>query len=90
MAVNRVAATLLVALVTNWAIAAESTPGSTVTLSGVAPAAVSNPQFRIRPADDAWLAAATLRLGEHLVSFDRDFRKLIGRSQFTLLEPVDG
>jgi toxin-antitoxin system PIN domain toxin len=34
---------------------------------------------------DAWLAAATLQTGEHLVSFDRDFRKLIGRSQFTLL-----
>lgn len=37
---------------------------------------------------DAWLAAATLHLGEHLVSFDRDFRKLIGRSHFTLLEPA--
>jgi len=37
---------------------------------------------------DAWLAAATLHLGEHLVSFDRDFRKLVGRSQFTLLEPA--
>ena len=36
---------------------------------------------------DAWLAAATTQLGEHLVSFDRDFRKLIPRSQFTLLEP---
>lgn len=35
---------------------------------------------------DAWLAAATIHLGEHLVSFDSDFRKLIGRSQFTLLE----
>ena len=35
---------------------------------------------------DAWLAAATLQLGEHLVSFDRDFRKLLGRSKFTLLE----
>jgi len=35
---------------------------------------------------DAWLAAATLHLGEHLVSLDRRFRKLIGRSQFTLLE----
>ena len=34
---------------------------------------------------DAWLAAATIHLGEHLVSFDRDFRKLIGRSHFTLL-----
>ena len=37
---------------------------------------------------DAWLAAATLHLGEHLVSFDRDLRKLVGRSQFTLLEPA--
>lgn len=37
---------------------------------------------------DAWLAAATLHLGEHLVSFDRDFRKLLGRSQFTLLAPL--
>lgn len=37
---------------------------------------------------DAWLAAATMQLGEHLVSFDRDFRKLMGRSQFTLLEPA--
>ncbi len=35
---------------------------------------------------DAWLAAATIYLGEHLVSFDRDFRKFLGRSQFTLLE----
>jgi predicted nucleic acid-binding protein len=39
---------------------------------------------------DAWLAAATIHLGEHLVSFDRDFRKLIGRSQFTLLEADAG
>ena len=39
---------------------------------------------------DAWLAAATIHLGEHLVNFDRDFRKLLGRSQFTLLEPGDG
>ena len=37
---------------------------------------------------DAWLAAATLHLGEHLVSFDRDFRKLMARSRFTLLEPA--
>ncbi len=34
---------------------------------------------------DAWLAAATMHLGEHLVSFDRGFRKLVGRSQFTQL-----
>lgn len=37
---------------------------------------------------DAWLAAATIHLGEHLVSFDRDFKNLIGRSQFTLLKPL--
>ena len=36
---------------------------------------------------DAWLAAAVDFLGEHLVSFDRDFRKLLGRSQLTLLAP---
>ena len=35
---------------------------------------------------DAWLAAAVTHLGEHLVSFDRDFRKLLPRSRFTLLE----
>ena len=37
---------------------------------------------------DAWLAAAVSYLGEHLVSFDRDFRKLLPRSQFTLLSPA--
>lgn len=35
---------------------------------------------------DAWLSAAVAHLGEHLVSFDRDVRKLLARSQFTLLE----
>jgi toxin-antitoxin system PIN domain toxin len=34
---------------------------------------------------DAWLSAAVAHMGEHLVSFDRDFRKLLARSQFTLL-----
>ena len=34
---------------------------------------------------DAWLAAAIAQHGEHLVSFDRDFKKLLGRRQFTLL-----
>lgn len=37
---------------------------------------------------DAWLSAAVTHIGEHLVSFDRDFRKLLGRSQFTLLAPA--
>lgn len=34
---------------------------------------------------DAWLAAATLQLGEHLVTFDSDFKKLLPRSQVTVL-----
>jgi len=34
---------------------------------------------------DAWLAAAVDQLGEHLVSFDRDFKKLLSRARFTLL-----
>ncbi len=37
---------------------------------------------------DAWLSAAVTHRGEHLVTFDRDFRKLLTRSQFTLLAPV--
>ena len=37
---------------------------------------------------DAWLAAAVVQRGEHLVSFDRDFRKLLARGQFTLLAPA--
>lgn len=36
---------------------------------------------------DAWLAAAVAQTGEQLVSFDRDFRKLLPRGQFTLLKP---
>lgn len=37
---------------------------------------------------DAWLAVAVAYIGEHLVSFDRDFRKLLPRGQFTLLLPA--
>lgn len=37
---------------------------------------------------DAWLSAAVTQTGEHLVSFDRDFRKLLARGQFTLLAPA--
>jgi hypothetical protein len=37
---------------------------------------------------DAWLAAAVVHSGEHLVSFDRDFRKLLARGQLTLLVPA--
>ena len=34
---------------------------------------------------DAWLSSAVAHLGEHLVTFDRDFRRLLSRSQYTLL-----
>lgn len=42
-------------------------------------------QLRGNDLPDAWLAAAVDQLGEHLVSFDRDFKKLLGRARFTLL-----
>lgn len=45
-------------------------------------------QLRANDLPDAWLAAAVVHLGEHLVSFDRDFRKLLARGQLTLLEPA--
>jgi uncharacterized protein len=34
---------------------------------------------------DAWLAASVLHMNEHLVTFDRGFRKLLKRSQLTVL-----
>lgn len=34
---------------------------------------------------DAWLAACVMQHGEHLVTFDRDFRKLLSRGQLTVL-----
>ncbi|MDP4029922.1 MAG: VapC toxin family PIN domain ribonuclease [Gallionella sp.] len=37
---------------------------------------------------DAWLAAAVIQLGEHLVTFDSDFKKLLGRTQVTVLVPA--
>ncbi len=33
----------------------------------------------------AWLAAAVIQLGEHLFAFDRGFKKLLKRTQFTVL-----
>ena len=35
---------------------------------------------------DGWLAAAVDHHAEHLVSFDRDFKKLLPRTRFTLLK----
>lgn len=37
---------------------------------------------------DAWLAAAVDLRGEHLVTFDRDFRKLLARGRLTVLLPA--
>jgi uncharacterized protein len=34
---------------------------------------------------DAWLAASVTHLGEHLVTFDKGFKKLLTRSQVTVL-----
>lgn len=34
---------------------------------------------------DAWLAAAAIHQGEHVLSFDADFKRLLPRTQFTLL-----
>jgi len=34
---------------------------------------------------DAWLAAAVIQLGEHLVTFDADFKTLLKRTQVTVL-----
>ena len=34
---------------------------------------------------DAWLAAAVNQLGEHLVTFDSDFKRLLRRTQLTVL-----
>lgn len=36
---------------------------------------------------DAWVAAAVIQLGEHLVTFDADFKKLLRRTQLTVLAP---
>ncbi len=39
---------------------------------------------------DAWIAAAVRATGSHLVTFDRGFSRLLGRSELTVLqlEPV--
>ena len=34
---------------------------------------------------DAWLAAAAIHQGEHVASFDGDFKRLLPRAQFTRL-----
>jgi len=36
---------------------------------------------------DAWIAAAVRATGGHLVTFDRGFARLLGRSELTVLQP---
>ncbi len=36
---------------------------------------------------DAWIAAAVRATGSHLVTFDRGFGQLLGRSELTVLQP---
>ena len=38
---------------------------------------------------DAWLAAAVIQFGEHLVTFDADFKKLLRRTQLTVLSTAE-
>ena len=38
---------------------------------------------------DAWIAAATEALSEHLVTFDRDFERLLPRLSLTLLDDAE-
>jgi predicted nucleic acid-binding protein len=35
----------------------------------------------------AWIAAAVRTIGSHLVTFDRGFTRLLGRSELTVLSP---
>ncbi|MGH9239933.1 MAG: TA system VapC family ribonuclease toxin [Vicinamibacterales bacterium] len=37
---------------------------------------------------DAWIAAAVRTLGTHLVTFDRGFTQLLGRTELTVLKPA--
>jgi uncharacterized protein len=43
-------------------------------------------QLRGNALPDAWLAAAVMQNGEHLATFDADFKKLLGRGQVTVLK----
>jgi len=42
-------------------------------------------QLKANSLPDAWLAAAVMHMGEHLVTFDADFRKLLRQERVTLL-----
>jgi hypothetical protein len=42
-------------------------------------------KLRANGLPDAWIATATQQLGDHLVTFDADFSKLLKRAEYTLL-----
>jgi len=44
-------------------------------------------QLRANSLPDAWLAAVVTHLGEHLVTFDADFKRLLRRERVTILDP---
>jgi uncharacterized protein len=44
--------------------------------------------LRANDIPDAWLAAAVIQLGENLATFDVDFKKLLRRTQVTILDPT--
>jgi len=44
--------------------------------------------LRANAITDAWIAAAVRTLGSHLVTFDRGFSRLLGRTQLTVLKPA--
>jgi uncharacterized protein len=41
--------------------------------------------LRANQLPDAWIAAAVIHLGEHLLTFDNDFARLLTRGQYTRL-----
>jgi toxin-antitoxin system PIN domain toxin len=44
--------------------------------------------LRANDIPDAWLAAAVIQLGENLATFDVDFKRLLRRTQVTILDPT--
>ncbi len=42
-------------------------------------------QIKSNSVPDAWLTATIMQLGEHLVTFDADFKKLLRRERLTVL-----
>jgi uncharacterized protein len=47
---------------------------------------VGQTELRANAVPDAWIAAAVMECDEHLVTFDRDFKKLLPQSRLTVLK----